>query len=510
MAMFAINAQGIFHVSIFSNNTDRGNVAGSGDYVVNSFLTIDAIANAGYRFVRWNDGDTNNPRSITVTKDTLFTAEFEVLVYVTLVSNNPVMGSLTGEGYYVRNGTAVIGAIPNIGYRFTEWNDGNTDNPRSITVTQDTAFMAIFDEQEIFHVLVTANNPSMGNLIGEGDYIQDSMAVVEAIPNAGYRFIHWADDNRDNPRTITVTQDTIFTAVFGIQGMFHLSVFSNNPAMGNIMGDGDYVVNSPLTIDAIANDGYRFVQWNDGNTQNPRAITLTQDTLFTAWFEAIRYHVTVLTNDVNMGIVAGNGNYVANSTTIIGAIANQDYHFIEWNDGNTDNPRTITVTQDSIFTAIFEEQQMFHVSVNPNNPSMGSIIGNGDYAKDMTVTIAAIPKTGYNFTYWNDGNTDNPRTITVTQDTIFIAGFEKGVGIADRNVSTISVYPNPATDHITIVLPENVDHAVFMLYDIQGKMLIKQEVSNQDMVLMSNFANSIYIYNVRTEKQNYQGKIVKQ
>lgn len=36
-------------------------------------------------------------------------------------------------------------AIPNRGYQFISWSDGNTDNPRTIELTQDTTMEAIFD-----------------------------------------------------------------------------------------------------------------------------------------------------------------------------------------------------------------------------------------------------------------------------------------------------------------------------------------------------------------------------
>ncbi len=42
---------------------------------------------------------------------------------------------------------------------------------------------------------------------------------------------------------------------------------------------------------------------------------------------------------------------------------------------------------------------------------------------DSTATITATPLEGYRFTHWNDGNSDNPRTVTVTSDTSFVAEF---------------------------------------------------------------------------------------
>ena len=40
--------------------------------------------------------------------------------------------------------TAVFNAIPNSGYRFDHWSDGNTENPRSLIVTSDTNIAAYF------------------------------------------------------------------------------------------------------------------------------------------------------------------------------------------------------------------------------------------------------------------------------------------------------------------------------------------------------------------------------
>ncbi len=50
-------------------------------------------------------------------------------------------------------------------------------------------------------------------------------------------------------------------------------------------------------------------------------------------------------------------------------------------------------------------------------------VSNGIYCSDTIVEIQAIADSGYHFLHWNDGNTDNPRTINLTQDTSFAAQF---------------------------------------------------------------------------------------
>jgi hypothetical protein len=224
--------------------------------------------------------------------------------------------------------------------------------------------------------------------------------------------------------------------------------------------------------------------------------------------------VSVQSSDNIMGIgsITQANTCANNNTAIIAAIANTGYRFVQWNDGNTQNPRTITVTQDTVFTAEFRvaAQKLFSVLVTANYRNGGRVFGSGDYAKEALITIDAAANQGYRFVEWNDGNTDNPRELIVMGDSIFTAIFESTLGIIDKEPPTISVYPNPATDNIHIILPENIPHAVFTLYDTQGKVLIRQEVNGQKTVSVSKLASGIYIYHVRTEKENCKGKIIKQ
>ena len=49
-------------------------------------------------------------------------------------------------------------------------------------------------------------------------------STLNAIPNFGYTFEKWSDDNSDNPRTVIVTSDTSFTAMF----VFGVSIVESN------------------------------------------------------------------------------------------------------------------------------------------------------------------------------------------------------------------------------------------------------------------------------------------
>ena len=66
-----------------------------------------------------------------------------------------------------------------------------------------------------------------------------------------------------------------------------------------------------------------------------------------------QYHITALTSDSTQGTTAGSSTRYYGATATLRAFPTACYQFSQWNDGNTDNPRPVTVTQDSTFTAYF-------------------------------------------------------------------------------------------------------------------------------------------------------------
>ncbi|MBR5982261.1 MAG: T9SS type A sorting domain-containing protein, partial [Bacteroidales bacterium] len=92
-----------------------------------------------------------------------------------------------------------------------------TDNPREITVTENTVYVAYFTENPpvtTYTITAVPANPAYGTVTGGGVFLEAEVITIEAIANDGYLFISWDDDNTDNPREITVTEDDIYIASF--------------------------------------------------------------------------------------------------------------------------------------------------------------------------------------------------------------------------------------------------------------------------------------------------------
>ncbi len=238
-------------------------------------------------------------------------------------------------------------------------------------------------------------------------------------------------------------------------------------------------------VEAKANAGYKFVRWSDGNTENPRKITVTEDMTLTAEFAIDQYQVTLKSN--GNGSVTGSGTYDYGTKVTIEAIANKGYHFEKWSDGNTENPRTITVTENINLTAEFAIDQ-YQVTLKSNGN--GSVTGSGTYDYGTKVTIEAIADKGYHFEKWSDGNTENPRTITVTEDIELSATFELDeTPVENVQITSANVYSRNGILHV-----EGAETDYYVL-DMAGKLIY----SGHDTELQ--LPRGVYVVNVGGEVQ---------
>ena len=208
--------------------------------------------------------------------------------------------------------------------------------------------------------------------------------------------------------TLLATAATMFVACKKDDPTYSVQVTAAQG--GTIEGqNGEYKEGETVVFKAIPADGYCFSQWSDGNTDNPRTITvLTSDISLNALF-------------IGVNVTATEGGTVEtqkkDQTFVFTATPSDGYYFTQWSDGNTDNPRTITISANDItLEAQFAQNALITITAGSNGTVGGS--DNGRYAQGETLTFTAIPATGYYFTQWSDGNTDNPRTIKVGKDDI--------------------------------------------------------------------------------------------
>lgn len=152
-----------------------------------------------------------------------------------------------------------------------------------------------------------ANNPSAGYVVRGGGtesytggrFYEDVVVDLMAIAKSGYAFKAWVDQNNDTiGRMVGLSvkmgaHDTTLTAVFfrdeTVEIEYTLTLIANDPAFGEVSGDGTYKENTSVTAMAIAKDGYIFKEWQENGAVVANAgayytFTLTADRVLTAIF----------------------------------------------------------------------------------------------------------------------------------------------------------------------------------------------------------------------------------
>ena len=154
----------------------------------------------------------------------------------------------------------------------------------------------------------------------------------------------------------------------------------------------------------------------------------------------------------------------------------------------------------------------YTITVLSDNTNMGTVSGGGSFAEGSTTTITATANNGYRFVHWNDNNTDNPRTITVTGNATYTAFFEATSpsdptdptqGIDDVNAASVKLYPNPTSGNLYVEV-EGLQKVEII--DAVGRVVLSQ---NNGTVNMSALANGIYTVRVSANGTTSIKKVVK-
>jgi hypothetical protein len=189
---------------------------------------------------------------------------------------------------------------------------------------------------------------------------------------------------------------------------------------------------SSITLKATAGTG-STAAWSDcaASGGTPTADTcsfagLDGDKTATATFTLNQYTLTYTAGEHGSisGLTPQTVDHGSDGTPVT-AVADANYHFVQWSDGATANPRTDTnVTGDIAVTASFAiDQYTLTYAAGEHGSISGTTPQTVDHGSDGT-PVTAVPETGYHFVQWSDGATSNPRTDTnVTGDISVTASF---------------------------------------------------------------------------------------
>lgn len=107
----------------------------------------------------------------------------------------------------------------------------------------------------------------------------------------------------------------------------------NIEGAGNVTGGGKYEGGSTCKLTAVANEGYVFAYWAEGDTilsqESSLSFVVRGNRIITACFFA-NGEITVIVNPKGSGNVQGIGSYKGGSRCDLKAVANDGYAFLNW------------------------------------------------------------------------------------------------------------------------------------------------------------------------------------
>lgn len=177
------------------------------DFIENSFITIQATPNYGFDFINWTYNDKilskNKIFSLTMpSTNVTLNANFRLKEYQIIFNSNDENNNQLSR--IIKHGE-IIGSLPSItryGYYLHEWN--SDPNGEGIKYTRNSkiyddidlfAIWRIIPPPQKYYLDLKLNDSKSGYVYGKGYYLFGEKVNISAIPNEGYDFINWTNNN---------------------------------------------------------------------------------------------------------------------------------------------------------------------------------------------------------------------------------------------------------------------------------------------------------------------------
>ena len=298
-------------------------------------------------------------------------------------------------------------------------------------------------------------------------YKEGTSVTLTAVADAGYRFTRWSDGNKENPRTVVVNADMSLTAIFQDENLPLQYVLDVTAGVGGSVTKSPdkalYDEGTVVTVTAVADEGYAFSQWSDGNTETTRKVTMDKDYVLQATFNTLQptdiTDFAIKTSELNMTVT-----WKSTAPNFEVLIKDKDDEkvskLIAENTAKDENPNkfTYTVSRNGKYTAsvtpldnayqpvgatIVKEVSLkktvyYMLTILPSEHGKASLpVGIEQRKADEEISLTPVADDGYVFDQWLvNGSKVSDETLVIKMDQDYqVKPTFKPLNVAVDNVS---------------------------------------------------------------------------
>lgn len=358
-----------YTINATSEDTNEGTVSPEGQTVEHGAnATVVATPKTAYNFEGWYNGTTkvssNASYTFAVTANISLTAKFTIKTFTTTTANSTGGTASVNKSSVEYGGSAIWTATPNTDCDFSEWSNGSTTNPLTVSnITANTHITPVFTFKAYVIIILNPNGGSVsptsiarvsGSTLGE---LPTPTRAADA--QYTYTFKGWftaATGGTQVSASTTVTSGVTYYAQWTATYKNYTVTWNGNGGTPSESSSSFHYNDALGTLPIPTRTGYALMGWStsaNGSVNVSITTKVTGNVTYYAIWQINSYTLTVTAG--TGGTVSGGGTYNYGATATLTATPSAGYHFVKWSDDNTNASRTVTVTGNATYTAIFEQ-----------------------------------------------------------------------------------------------------------------------------------------------------------
>ena len=435
-----------YTVRFHANSGVGSDVDQSMTYDTSAALRANSFSRTGYDFAGWaetTDGavkykDQASVKNLSADEGAvvhLYAVWAAKSYRITLVaSGNGSVAAEPSASTYVYGTSVTLTATPAEGSLFGGWADGNSENPRTVTVVGETTYTANFTAQ-VFKVDWVDDSRFGGAVLKSELVAWGTDATAPADPeHPGYTFRGWTQDGRSikQQKTIAATYEP---------NHYTVKLYRNDGS--DDFTSQDYVYDAPdsrLPQNKFTRTGYRFHGWGTNATEKvvvyeDQAVVHNWATggevaIYAVW-EANGYTVRFLANGGEGEMSDQEFVYDTPQALTMNAFTRGALGFLGWNgsDGKTyadgQVVSNLTAEAGAVVTMTARWAGTYYVAFDGNGATNDVPMANQRFAGPEDVqnlTSNAYGRTGYAFAGWATNKADAAQLKNLYADGARVSG----------------------------------------------------------------------------------------